>query len=339
MLKALFWAINLFFILLTLAAVGIVIEYRSFVATPVALGVDGLTYDVTPGASVRQIAQDLEWRGAIENWFYLAALARWQGKSQHIKAGEYHFASGIKPIELLDKMVAGEVVMHSFTIIEGWSVKQLLEAVRSNSMLKRTLQEPDSLMTMLGAPDQHSEGRFYPDTYHFSKGTSDIDFLRRAYQAMTTRLDLEWQKRDTGLPLQTPEEALILASIVEKETAVPSERPAIAGVFLRRLQQGMRLQTDPTIIYGLGDAYDGDIRRADLKLDTPYNTYLHAGLTPTPIALPSGAAIHAVLHPDAGDSLYFVARGDGSHEFSATLEEHNAAVRKYQLKGRSPAES
>jgi UPF0755 protein len=190
----------------------------------------------------------------------------------------------------------------------------------------------EQIMPRLGLAGIHPEGRFYPDTYHFPKGTTDAEFLLRAYHRMEDFLQQAWQRREQNLPFKSPYEALILASIVEKETAIPSERGKIAGVFVRRLQRGMRLQTDPTVIYGMGDAFDGDIRRRDLSADTPYNTYVHAGLTPTPIALPSGESIEAALHPQAGDALYFVATGDGGHHFSATLEAHNEAVRKYQLK-------
>lgn len=341
MLKALSWIINLVAIVLTLAIAAVIIEYRDFVTTPLATGDQDIYYEVAPGAGLIQIAQDFEQRGLIKHGLYFVLLARWQDKAERIKAGEYRFAAGITPVELLDRMVEGRVVMHSLTIVEGWTVKQMLEAIRDNNVLGQTLAsaQDKELMVSMGRPDEHPEGQFYPETYHFTRGESDVDFLRRAYRAMHKRLAVEWGNRSAGLPLRTPQEALILASIVEKETAVPSERPDIAGVFIRRLQKGMRLQTDPTVIYGLGDGFDGDIKRADLRLDTPYNTYLHTGLPPTPIALPSGAAIHAVLHPAPGDSLYFVARGDGSHEFSATLEEHNDAVRKYQLKGRKGAES
>ena len=186
-------------------------------------------------------------------------------------------------------------------------------------------------MTLIGYPEQHPEGMFFPDTYRFPKGTSDVDFLRRAYQVMQKHLTREWDQRDSGLPLKSSYEALILASIIEKETGAGFERPLISGVFIQRLKKYMRLQTDPTIIYGLGEAFDGDIRFRDLKKDTPYNTYLHAGLTPTPIALPGLEAIRAALHPAKTDALYFVSKGDGTHHFSATLEEHNAAVNRYQL--------
>jgi UPF0755 protein len=210
----------------------------------------------------------------------------------------------------------------------------MMAAVTRHQALRNTLagQSAEQVMTQLGHPGQHPEGRFYPDTYHFPRGEKDVDFLKRAYRRMERFLAREWEQRADNLPLDSPYEALILASIVERETALPEERPKIAGVFIRRLQKNMLLQTDPTVIYGMGEHYDGNIRRRDLEADTPYNTYLHPGLTPTPIAMPSGAAIRAVLHPEDGRELYFVATGDGGHHFSATLKEHNRAVRKYQLK-------
>jgi UPF0755 protein len=232
-------------------------------------------------------------------------------------------------------LVNGEVVQHSLTIIEGWTFQQLLQAVRSHPMLTQTLADadPQAVMEALAEPGTHPEGWFYPDTYRFPRGTSDVEFLRRAYRVMQQRLAAEWEKRAEGLPLKSPYEALVLASLIERETAVAAERTRIAGVFVRRLRKGMRLQTDPTVIYGMGDAYEGRIRWRDLRTDTPYNTYTRHGLPPTPIAMPSGAAINAALNPADGKELYFVSRGDGSHHFSATLEEHNAAVRCYQLGG------
>ncbi|HDP89617.1 MAG TPA: endolytic transglycosylase MltG, partial [Thioalkalivibrio sp.] len=195
--------------------------------------------------------------------------------------------------------------------------------------------DPDTLMSELGQPGMHPEGWFYPDTYHFPKGTTDVEFLRRANAIMRERLAAEWAEREEGLPLETPYEALILASIVEKESAVASERPMIAAVFVSRLRKGMRLQTDPTVIYGMGESFDGNIRKSDLRRDTPYNTYTRGGLPPTPIALPSGESIHAVMHPAKTDALYFVSRGDGSHHFSATYEEHREAVIRYLLGGKA----
>ncbi len=238
--------------------------------------------------------------------------------------------------EFMDQILSGKVIQYSITIVEGWNIYQLLDVLKADPHIKQTLQglSHKQIMQRIGYPEMHPEGRFYPDTYHFPKGLTDVEFLQRAYGAMQQKLAAEWEKRAVGLPYKTPYEALIMASIVEKETGLPSERQAIAGVFVRRLEKRMRLQTDPTVIYGLLPNFDGNIRRRDLRRDTPYNTYRRRGLPPTPIAMPGGDAIHAALHPADGDKLYFVSRGDGSHHFSATLEEHNRAVIKYQLKGR-----
>ena len=289
---------------------------------------------VPAGSSLSRIANDLAKAGIIDHPRYLSFLGRWQGHAERIHAGEYRLEPGMTPIQLLEKMVGGDVIQYSLTLVEGWNFREILQALRGHESLKSTLEGMDhkQIMVKLGKPGQHPEGRFFPDTYHFPASTTDIEFLKRTYEAMASRLEKEWQQRAENLPYQSAYEALIMASIVEKETAVPSERDAIAGVFVRRLQKRMRLQTDPTVIYGLGEQFDGDIRWRDLRRDTPYNTYTQHGLPPTPIASPSGEAIHAALHPAAGESLYFVAKGDGSHYFSATLEEHNKAVRQYQLK-------
>jgi UPF0755 protein len=215
----------------------------------------------------------------------------------------------------------------------------VLDALKQDPVITHTLQAPDArqLMLELELDKAHAEGWFFPDTYHFVRGTTDKDLLQRAYASMRSQLEEQWQQREEGLPYRRPYEALIMASIIEKETGIPEEREQIAGVFVRRLQKGMRLQTDPTVIYGIGESYDGNIRLRDLRTDTPYNTYTRSGLPPTPIAMPGLAAIRAALHPAAGDSLYFVASGGGAHVFSSTLEQHNEAVIKYQLKGKSRA--
>lgn len=323
-------------VLLAGFAGAVFVDYQRFMQTPLAIPETGFDYEVTPGASVQSIARDLERRDIMEQPYYLVLLARIEGNSADIKAGEYRFTPGTTPAQLLNQLVAGKVREYSFTIIEGWTFQQLVEALARHDKLTHTLQglSPEQIMAQLGKPDQHPEGRFLPDTYHFSKGTSDLSLLQRAYQAMEIKLDQEWRTRDAGVPLRTPYEALILASIIEKETGAASERAEIAGVFARRLKIGMPLQTDPTVIYGMGASFDGNLRRRDLTQDHPYNTYTRTGLPPTPIALPGAQAIHAALHPAPGDALYFVARGDGTHEFSATLEQHNAAVAQYQLKGR-----
>jgi UPF0755 protein len=309
-------------------------EYGSFVNTPLALPETGIVYDLKPGTTIRGVAADLKTQGVVSKPLLLRLLARWTGEASRLKAGEYHLPVGIKPPQLLEILTSNRVVQHDMTIIEGWSFKQLIAAVRREPSLTQTLEGLDdkALMVRLGLEGEHPEGRFFPDTYHYPKGTTDAEFLLRAYRRMETFLQGAWEKREKGLPLASPYEALILASIIEKETGIPAERAKIAGVFVRRLNKGMRLQTDPTVIYGMGEAYDGNIRRRDLTTDTPYNTYVRRGLTPTPIAMPSGEAIEAALHPEPGKALYFVATGDGGHHFSASLKEHNQAVRKYQLK-------
>ncbi|MEO6697256.1 MAG: endolytic transglycosylase MltG, partial [Gammaproteobacteria bacterium] len=251
---------------------------------------------------------------------------------------EYEIKPGVTPLQFLDQLVAGQVIEYSLTVVEGWTFRQLRQEIEKHPSLTKTLinLSDSQLMEKLGWPGEHPEGRFYPDSYHFPKGATDASFYQRAYRTMQDYLDKEWVSRDPNLPLKTPYEALIMASIVERETAVPSERPTIAGVFLRRLQAGMKLQTDPTVIYGLGIHFDGNLHRRDLEKDTPYNTYTRTGLPPTPIALPSAAAIHAVLHPEQGNALYFVARGDGSHEFTDNLMQHNKAVQKYQVDPHKP---
>ncbi len=311
----------------------VMLDLRDFADAPLELPAEGVLYSLEPGASVGKLAADLEARGYLKNALYLRLLARWEGQAAQLKAGEYHIATGTTPRALLKQIVGGRVTRYSLTLVEGWTFSQVIEAVRQHPALTQTLHglTDAAIMERLGYPGEHPEGRFFPDTYHFPRGMSDVAFLQRAYQTMEKTLAQEWAARDADLPLETPYQALTLASIVERESAVPQERAEIAGVFTRRLKRGMKLQTDPTVIYGLGNGFDGDLRRRDLKADTPYNTYLHRGLTPTPICMPSAEAIRAALHPATGDALYFVSRGDGTHQFSASLEAHNQAVRKYQL--------
>jgi len=293
-------------------------------------------YVIKPGTSVKALAKDLASQGVLEKPLYFEWYARATQMALKIQAGEYLLKPGTTPKQLLTIFNQGDVTQYALTVVEGWTFKQMLQAIERESNIKSTLKglSREKIMERLGMPGKHPEGLFYPDTYYFPLGDTDVNFLKRAYQRMDEVLKKAWQQRDVGLPYKTAYDALIMASIVEKETAAPNERNAIAGVFVRRLQKRMRLQTDPTVIYGLGDAYDGNIRRRDLKNPHPYNTYVHRGLPPTPIALPGKDAIYAALHPKPGKDLYFVARGDGSHYFSATLEEHNRAVAKYQLKRR-----
>ncbi len=309
-------------------------EYRQFVETPLALPNEGVVFTVEPRMSVRSISMELEHRGYLSNALYLRLLARWTGQAAKLKAGEYWLARDTTPIQLLDQLAAGRVKLYSLTIVEGWTFHQLLAAIRGKEPVRQRLGglSDEQIMDRLGHPGEQPEGRFLPETYLFPRGTTDLELLRRAYTAMHKELAQAWAQRSVGLALSSPYDALKLASIIEKETAVPAERAAIAGVFIRRLVDGMKLQTDPTVIYGLGERFDGNIRRADLTTDTPYNTYTRAGLPPTPICLPGRASIQAAVNPAAGDSLYFVARGDGTHQFSRSLVEHNAAVRKYQLR-------
>ena len=325
-------------VLLAAAAGAVGLLYQDLVAfseRPLELPADGAVVEVTRGQTVRSIARRLESEGYLDRPApYLELLARWEGSATRIKAGEYRLVSGMTPEALLALLVSGRVIQYSLTVVEGWTFRDLMMTVRTNPVLEQTLSglDGEQVMERLGRPGQHPEGRFLPDTYQFPRGTTDQAFLRRAMMSMDQALAEEWEQRQADLPLTTPEEALVLASIVEKETAVPEERARIAGVFIRRLRIAMRLQTDPTVIYGLGSDFDGNLRRRDLRQDGPYNTYTRSGLPPTPIALPGRVSLHASLHPADGDELYFVAKGDGSHHFSSSLREHNAAVRRYQLK-------
>lgn len=310
-------------------------EYRDFLSTPmVSEQAPSVLLDVEPGTSLRGLCEELTGLGLLAHPYLFMATVYLNDKATRIKAGEYALPPGITPPELLALVTSGKVVQRAFTVVEGWTYRQLLAAVARDARIENLLGDnpsAEAVMTGLGHPEGHPEGRFLPETYHFSKGAADLDILRRAYEAMEQVLQEEWGQRDAELPLKSPYEALILASIVEKETGLASERPTIAGVFTRRLNLRMKLQTDPTVIYGLGERFDGNLTRAHLRGDTPYNTYVHKGLPPTPIALPGRAAIHGVLHPREGKDLYFVAKGDGSHYFSSTLAEHNRAVRRYQL--------
>jgi UPF0755 protein len=321
-------------------------DYRRFANAPLtpimplAPSSGSATLDVAFGTPLPRIVRDLGASGIRTGPpLYWRILARQMGVAGKLHAGEYALPPGTTPRSLLTKMVVGEVIQHRFTIVEGWTFAQLHTALFADKSIRKVamVAEPfapfdgNELMRKLGDPGVMPEGQFLPETYDFVKGDTDIDILRRAHKAMVETLGKLWNTRAPDLPLRSPYEALILASIVEKETARADERPLIAGVFEHRLRLGMRLQTDPSVIYGLGTAYDGNIHARDLTTDTPYNTYTRPGLPPTPIALPGAASLVAVLHPAATAALYFVARGDGTHEFSATLEAHNRAVAKYQL--------
>ncbi len=318
-----------------------VYDYNQFINTPINIATDkSIHLDVKSGRSIISIANELAKKNIINHPHYLAWTARYNGQAKSIHAGEYVIKSGVTPKQLLNLLVAGKVRQYSFTIIEGWNVAQVLNAIEKNKNLKHLIGTVSAaqLMDKLGQQsDLHAEGWLFPDTYYFVRGESDVNVLLRAYNAMKKNLAKAWKEREKNLPYKTAYEALIMASIIEKETGRGDERQQIAGVFVRRLRKGMKLQTDPTVIYGIGDKYDGNIRRRDLRKDTPYNTYTRKGLPPTPIAMPGLAAIEAALHPAKGKALYFVAKGDGSHVFSSTLKQHNNAVIKYQLKGRHKA--
>lgn len=326
-----------FVVLLASVGVGVTAaDFFRFLHSPIPIDADAdVVFTIEPGAPVRRIADRLAERDLIERPLYFRATARFTGDARRIQAGEYVIEPGMTPYRMLEKFVRGDVKQYRFAVIPGWTFDEMMAALRTHGAIDQTLEglSPGEIMAELGYPDQHPEGRFFPDTYQFSRGRTDRELLTRAYDRMRTVLAEEWEERTGDLPLDDPYEALILASIVERETGVPEERARIAGVFVERLERGMRLQTDPTVIYGMGDEYDGDIRYRDLRKDTPYNTYTRGGLTPTPIAMPSRAAIHATLHPERRGELYFVSTGDGRHVFSETLEEHNKAVVKYQLGG------
>ena len=326
--------LGILIIIVSFFAAWLMMDFNQFKDTPLDIPPGGMVYQLEAGTSLSSMSENLAKAGILSKPYYLKILARLDGTASKIKAGEYQIPEGITPKLLLNLLVSGKVISHTLTIVEGWTFRELLAAVAAHPKIEQTLYDAsyEEIMSLLGMEGEHPEGRFLPDTYHFPKGTTDLAFLERAAKAMEKTLEEKWSQRDQGLPLQSPYEALILASIIEKETGVASERPEIAGVFVRRLNKGMKLQTDPTIIYGMGDKFDGNIRRKDLTRDTPYNTYTRTGLTPTPICLPGADAIEAAVHPNDGKTLFFVAKGDGSHYFSATLDEHNKAVRKYQLK-------
>ena len=296
-----------------------------------------LRFKVPPGASFARIAAGLSAQGVVGQPRAWVWYARWKGVAAAIKAGEYEIEPGATPRTLLQKMLDGQVLLHSLTIVDGWRVQELLAAMRRNPDIQVTLPErPADLMTHLGFPGLAAEGQFLPETYRFPSGTRDVELLRDAHAALTRVLQAAWAGREPSIPLQSPQDLLIMASIIQKESGLPEELPKIAGLYLHRLSIGMRLQADPTVIYGLGDAYDGTVHSVDLRTDGPFNTYTRTGLPPTPIALAGGAVINATARPDKTDAVYFVAsgKGDGSHVFSVTLEQQNAAVAQYLARQR-----
>jgi len=302
---------------------------------PLPLAADSVEVSVELGTPPREIAQQWVQAGVQASPTLLYEWFRWSGQARKIRAGSYEIGHGVTPMALLNKMVRGDETLAVVRLIDGWTFRQFrAELAKAEALKPTTAQMTDEqIMTAVGAPPgQSPEGRFHPDTYAYSKGASDIAVLKRAYRAMQTRLEAAWQERAPDTPLHSADDALVLASIVEKETGVGADRGKVAGVFVNRLRIGMPLQTDPTVIYGLGPAFDGNLRKRDLLADTPYNTYTRGGLPPTPIAMPGKAALLAAVRPDATKALYFVARGDGSSEFSETLADHNRAVNQFQRK-------
>lgn len=311
-------------------------QYQKFMNTPLSIDEQGYVYTVLSGSNLQQISDDLvDANLSLLPAEYLRIYGRLIHKAHLIKAGEYRIKANTTLPQLLELLIAGKVIQYSFTIVEGMTAQQLINMVAMDERFSKTLTDTSltAVMKVLKLPLNHGEGEFSPETYHFTSGSTDVQILRRAHRLMTANLEGAWKNKAKNLPYKTPYEALIMASIIEKETGIAEERPQIAGVFVRRLEIGMRLQTDPTVIYGLGAQFDGNLHRKDLRADTPYNTYTRYGLPPTPIALPSKESIEAALHPQRGKSLYFVATGqDGKHIFSTNLADHNKAVRQYQLK-------
>jgi len=305
-----------------------------FVTQPLALPREPFDFTVKQGASLKSVSNRLFDEGLLAEPFGFWLLGRWQGKAGSIQAGTYRLDKPLTPGEILDKLARGDVVFVEIGFIEGTTWRQWLDQLRAHPRVKQTLAgKPQAeIVADLGIAEKSLEGWLFPDTYRFAPGVSDLEIVRHAHGQMKKRLAEAWAARDPNVNLAAPYEALILASIVEKETGAGNERPIIASVFLNRLRTSMRLQTDPTVIYGMGAAFDGNIRRKDLAADTPWNTYTRDGLPPTPIAMPGAASIQAVLHPAQTDFLYFVSKGDGTHQFSKSLEEHNRAVARFQLK-------
>ncbi|MBC7917171.1 MAG: endolytic transglycosylase MltG [Rhodoferax sp.] len=323
---------RIFLIAVLMAALGTAGAAYYWTNTPLPQSAPMVDLSIEPGSSAREVAKDVAQAGLNVNPSLLYWWFRLSGQSRQIKAGSYEIDAGSTPRSLLRKLVQGEEALRSVVLLEGWNIRQVREALRKADQLKpltQGLSEP-ALMEQLGRPGVHPEGRFFPDTYTYPKGSSDIMLLQRAMRAMDKRLAKAWELRDATVALQSPEQALILASIVEKETGRESDRTMVSSVFNNRLRIGMRLQTDPTVIYGLGEAFDGNLRKNDLLTDTPWNTYTRTGLPPTPIAMPGKNSLLAAVRPAASKALYFVARGDGTSQFSASLDEHNRAVNKYQ---------
>jgi len=306
-------------------------DYRQALQAP-AVKDNPVVIEIVKGDSMGRIAEKLAAQHLRVSSLWFTVITLQKQAAAKLKTGEYEFATGLTLPEIIDQIAAGKTRQHSITFPEGWSLADILAEMNNNPHIEHTLKDasPEALRAQLGISESKAEGLFFPDTYFFEKNMSDVSLLKRAYDKMQLVLQEEWPQRAANLPINSPYEALILASIIEKETGAEDERHLIAGVMVRRLQSGMPLQTDPTVIYGMGDNYHGNIAEPDLKAQTPYNTYLIKGLPPTPIAMPGREAIHAALHPDAGNSLYFVAKGNGTHVFSSTLQDHNHAVELFQ---------
>jgi len=319
-------------LLLLAAGLGGVLYAAWYVRTPVTLSKLPVEFEIAPGTGFRGAVRQLAAAGVRVGAWQFELLGRALGRAQDIKAGSYELLRPVTPLELLGKLTRGDVTQAEIKLIEGWTFRQFRAALDQSPYLRHETRGLDrsQIMALIGAPETEPEGLFFPDTYLFAKGSADVAVLRRSYRAMRRHLAQEWAARDSKLPYGTPYDALIMASIIEKETGRPADRDLIGGVLVNRLRIGMRLQADPTVIYGLGQKFDGNLTKAHLQEDGPYNTYTRAGLPPTPIDMPSLASLHAALRPGATDALYYVSRGDGSSEFSRTLNDHNRAVTKYQ---------
>lgn len=319
------------FLAITLGAV-----FAWMIYSPIRLVDSPLEFHIAPGSGLRTAARQIADAGAGLNPWVFTLLGKLMRAEASIKAGSYEVSRGVTPIQLMEKLTRGDVTQAEIVFIEGCTFRQMRERINVHPEIRhdtKDLSEAE-LLQRIGASETHAEGLFFPDTYLFAKRSSDLEILARAYRAMHRHLEREWPARAVGLPYLDPKQALIMASIVEKETGREQDRPLVAAVFINRLRQGMLLQTDPTVIYGVGETFDGNLRKRDLLTDTPYNTYTRAGLPPTPIAMPGLASLQAALHPAQSQALYFVARGDGSSQFSHTLDEHNQAVSRYQKGGK-----
>jgi UPF0755 protein len=330
---------------LAIAAIAVVsLVVRNYLLSPLAAIEEPVLFEIAPGASLSGVARDLEQAGVLSRPALFVTWGRFTGQAAALQTGEYELQPGASPKSILDQFVAGQVKLYAFTILEGWTYREVLQSLAGQAAISSALAGLSlaEQLELLDIEASHPEGQFFPDTYLVARGTTDVAVLKQAAALMQTELAQAWESRAVGLPLKSSYELLTLASIVERETAMDTERPQVAGVFIRRLQKRMRLQTDPTVIYGLGESFDGNITRKDLLTDTPYNTYTRSGLPPTPIGMPGQASLIAAAHPDDGDTVYFVATGDadGSHVFSRTLVEHNAAVAAYisRLKQKRRAE-